>query len=124
VVAALQRALNFYQSYDAPRIRATLASVLQCVLVKHLLPRAQNEGMVAATELLVVHEAARDVLRQGDLANVNLLMRMADAGSGHSLDRSLLALVQAGTIRFEDAFARAEEKAWLLEEYQATAVKA
>lgn len=124
VVAALQRALNFYQSYDTPRIRATLASVLQCVLVKHLLPRAQHEGMVAATELLIVHEAARDVLRQGDLGNVNLLMRMADAGSGHSLDRSLLALVQAGSIRFEDAFARAEEKAWLLEEYQATAVKA
>jgi twitching motility protein PilT len=120
VVQALQRALNFYQSYDVPRIRATLASVLQCVLVKHLLPAAQREGLVAATELLIVQEAVRDVLRQGDLANINLLMRMADSGSGHSLDRSLLALLQAGSVRFEDAFARAEEKAWLLAEAQVT----
>ncbi len=115
VVGALQRALNLYPSYDVPRVRTTLASVLRCVLVKHLLPDQARQGQVTATELLVVDEPVRDVIRGGDLPNLNLLMRMENSRCGHSLDRSLLGLLQQGKVRFEEVFGRAEEKAWILE---------
>lgn len=116
VATALHRALNFYPSYDVARVRATLASVLRGMLSMHLLPRAAGGGLVAATELLVVDEAAREVVRSGDLGHLALLMRMDGAGgTGHSLDRSLLELLAAGQVRFADVFARAEEKAQVLD---------
>jgi twitching motility protein PilT len=113
--AALQRILNFYPAYDVARVRSSLAAVLSAVLVRHLLPDATHAGMTAATELLLVDDALREVIRSGDVEDVALLLRIEGGRCGHSLDRSMLELIVAGRVRFEDAFARAEEKAWLLE---------
>lgn len=116
VVATLHRALNFYPSYDIARVRATLASVLRGLLSMHLLPEAGRNSMVAATEMLLIDDAAREVVRSGDLGHLSLLMRMDGATStGHSLDRSLLDLLAAGRVRFADVFARAEEKSMVLD---------
>lgn len=113
--SALARILNFYPVYDLPRVRSTLAAVLRVVLVRQLLPDAAHTGTVAATELLVVDDAVREVVRSGDLADLALLLRVDDERLGHSLDRSMLDLLTAGKVRMDDVFARAEEKAWLLE---------
>ncbi|MBL9076177.1 MAG: Flp pilus assembly complex ATPase component TadA [Planctomycetes bacterium] len=113
--AALVRALNFYPGYDLPRVRATLAAVLRAVFVRHLLPDVRREGTVAATELLLVDDAVREVVRGGELADLGLLIRADGSRCGHSLDRNMLELLVAGRARLEDVFARAEEKAWLLE---------
>ncbi|MEQ1630787.1 MAG: ATPase, T2SS/T4P/T4SS family [Planctomycetota bacterium] len=114
VTGCLERALNFYSSFDVPRIRQSLATVLRGVCVRHLVPSKGGERMLPATELLVVDDAARDVLRAGDLQNLGLLMRTEGGPNGHSLDQSLCALAQEKRIRVEDAYTRAEEKAWLL----------
>ncbi len=113
--AALIRILNFYAAYDLTRVRRSLAAVLRAVLVRHMLPDVNHLGTVAATELLVVDDAVREVVRGGDLGDISLLLRTDGSRCGHSLDRSMLDLVTAGLLRLEDAFARAEEKAWMLE---------
>lgn len=115
VVAAVHRILNFYSVYDVPRVRASLAAVLKTVLVRHLLPDANRSGTVVASELLVVDDAVRETLRSGELGDLGLLLRMEGCRCGHSLDRNMLDLLAAGHVRIEDVFARAEEKAWLLE---------
>lgn len=112
---ALVRALSFYPGYDLPRVRSTLAAVLRAVVVRHELPDATRAGTVVATELLVVDEAVREVVRGGELADLGLLIRADGGRSGHSLDRSMLDLLAAGRVRIEDVFARAEEKAWVLD---------
>lgn len=122
VVAALTRVLNFYPDYELPRVRASLAAVLRVALVRHLLPSADGASTVPATELLVVDDPAREVVRNGDLTDLSLLLR-AD-GAGHSLDKSMLDLVVAGSIRMEDVFARAEEKSWLLDRTRGLATEA
>lgn len=112
---ALVRALNFYPIYDLPRVRSSLAAVLRAVLVRQVLPDAAHEGTVAATELLIVDDAVREVVRSGELSDLGLLIRAEGSNCGHSLDRNMLELLVAGRVRMEDVFARAEEKAWLLE---------
>jgi len=119
VVGCLQRIVNFYQPYDVQRLRQSLASVLRAVCVRHLLSATDGSKMMPATELLLVDEAARDVIRGGDLANLTLLMRTEGGKNGHSIDQAMFDLVADGSIRLEDAYARAEEKAWLLERLQA-----
>ncbi|MCB9877824.1 MAG: Flp pilus assembly complex ATPase component TadA [Planctomycetes bacterium] len=115
VTAALTRVLNFYPVYEVARVRSSLAAVLRCVLVRQLLPDADHTGVVPATELLLVDDAACEVVRRGALDDLRLLLRSGTGTSGHSLDQSLLDLLVRGRVRLEDVFARCEEKAWLLE---------
>jgi twitching motility protein PilT len=113
--AALTRVLNFYPVHDLPRVRAALAAMLRAVFVRQLLPDQSHTGTVAASELLLVDDAVREVIRRGDLGDIALLLRADGNHVGHSLDRSMLDLLTAGRVRMEDVFSRAEEKAWLLE---------
>jgi twitching motility protein PilT len=115
VVAALNRIVDFYPVYDVPRVRATLAGALRMILVRHQLPAANREGTVVASEMLCVDDAVREALRHGDIADIGLLLRMEGARCGHSLDRNLMDLFAAGHVHIEDVFARADEKAWVLE---------
>ncbi|HLQ36350.1 MAG TPA: ATPase, T2SS/T4P/T4SS family [Planctomycetota bacterium] len=121
VLSALHRVLNFYPGYDVGRVRTTLATVLRAVLACHLLPAADGGGVLPANEFMLVDDAVRDVLRAGELQNLSLLLRLEGGSSGYSLDRSLLQLLAAGKVMFEDVFARAEEKAWVLDQSRALA---
>lgn len=115
VVAALIRIMNFYPVYDLPRVRSSVAAVLRVVMARYVLPDAKHAGTVPATELLIVDDAVREVVRKGELSDLGILLRAEGGRCGHSLDRSMLDLLTAGTVRMEDVFARTEEKAWLLE---------
>lgn len=115
VASCLQRALNYYSLFDVARVRQSLATVLRSVCVRHLVPARAGDRMLPATELLLVDEAARDVIRSGDLENLSLLIRAEGSANGHSLDGSLVAMVREKLVRIEDAYARAEDKSWLLD---------
>ena len=65
--------------------------------------------------MLIVNESAREVIRGGELDDIGLLLRADGGACGHPLDRSMLDLLGSGLVRMDDVFARAEEKAWLLE---------
>ena len=108
--AALERALSFYAPSDVARTRTTLAAVLSCVIAVHLLPDAAHREQVMATEVLVVDEVVRQVLRDGMLSQLDLLMRLEGSGCGHTMDHSLLGLLRDGEIAFQEAFSRAEDK--------------
>lgn len=110
VVGALERALSSYCDTDAVRVRTTLAGVLRCVVAVQLLPSLQRPALVMANEVLRVDDVAREVLREGELSQINLLMRLEGALCGHSMDHSLLELHNQGEISFQDAFGRAEDK--------------
>ena len=90
--------------------------------MRQLLPNAEHTSTVAATELLTVNESVRDVIREGELDDIGLLLRAEGGACGHPLDRSMLDLLGSGLVRMDDVFARAEEKAWLLERTRNLAV--
>ncbi|MHC5069604.1 MAG: ATPase, T2SS/T4P/T4SS family [Planctomycetota bacterium] len=124
VQAVLRRILNFYSSRDVPRIRTTLASVLNCVLRVQLVPDKDGVTHVLATELLVTDAAARAVIREGPLDRLTLLLNMEGTGSGHSMDASLESRLRRGEVTFEDAFHLADDKSRILKKFKGkTAVK-
>ncbi len=118
VVAALERILCGYPTYDLARVRNVLAAALTCVVTLSLVPSQDGAESRLATELLVMNDAAREVVRAGTLNQLNLLMRLEGADCGHSMDDSLIALVGDQKIRFEDAFRRAEDKSRVLQQVQ------
>jgi len=114
-VGCLRRVMNFYPDYDKQRARQSLASVLRSICVRHLLAAADGRKLLPVTEFLLVEDAARDILRAGDLSNLSLLMRTETGDNGHSLDQSMLRLLSDNCISTEVAYERAQEKAWFLE---------
>jgi Tfp pilus assembly pilus retraction ATPase PilT len=119
VVAALQRVLDFYPVAEVAEVRRTLAANLHGILLRTPLPNLAHTGIRHATEYLRPVPVVRETLAHGDLAAIPRLLQRADGSCGWSLDRSLLDLLVAGAVRLEDVFARAEEKAWLLERSRA-----
>lgn len=118
VVAALERILCGYPSYDVARVRNVLAAALTCVVSLNLVPNLDATGNVLATELLAMNDSAREVVRAGTLSQLNLLMRLDGSDCGHSMDDSLIGLVDDQQITFEEAFRRAEDKSRLLQQAQ------
>lgn len=112
-IAALSRAVSFHPEHDQARVRSSLASALIAVLGVRLLPAHDRSSLVLATELLMFDEAVRDLVRTGTLQRIRALQRIG--GDGHDLDTSLMRLVHAGRVRFEDAFACAQDKTMMLE---------
>ncbi|MFO1076943.1 MAG: ATPase, T2SS/T4P/T4SS family [Planctomycetota bacterium] len=119
VAGTLQRVFDFYRVHDLERVRSSLATTLRAIVTRHAMLHANGSDTVTANELLLVDERVREALRKGDLTNIQLLLRAGDGACGHSLDICMLQLLQSGQIRMADAFARAEEKAWLLERTKA-----
>lgn len=115
VAACLSRAIRYYTPVDAQRLRQSLANVLRAVCVRHLVPSKDDKRMVPVTEWMAVDDAARDVLRRGEIDNLTMLIRVEGNTNGASLDQRLFRLAKDGEIRVEDAYARAEDKAWLLD---------
>jgi twitching motility protein PilT len=115
VVACLRRALFFYPAVDEPRVRQSLANALRAVCVRHLVASKTGSSMVPVTEWMTIGDAARDVLRHGELDSLTMLMRAEGNANGASLDQRLCVLARDSQIRVEDAYARAEDKSWLLD---------
>ena len=113
-VLALQRCLVPYPAQDLPRMRTMLASLLRAVLAVQLVPDKTKTSMLLATELLLVSDAAREVMREGNLSQMNLLVRL-NSEFGQSMDSSLIRLVKSGKVKFEDVFHRAEDKALVMQ---------
>ena len=113
VTAALERAVSFYPAHDLARVRTTLAAILRGVVALELVPDSAGKGQRLATEVLHVNHSAREVIREGSLQQIPLLLRI-DA-CGHSFDASLRDLFADGRIRFEEAFSRAEDKSVILQ---------
>jgi twitching motility protein PilT len=105
-VDTITRLMELFPPAEQPLVRQALAGVLRGVVSQRLLERADGQGRVPATEVLVgtakVVDCIADPARMGDLGQV-----LAD-GQYHgmqTLDQSLLQLVSEGLISLRDALA-------------------
>lgn len=113
VTVALQSACEGFPVHERARARVTLASLLRCAFAQQLVPDQKRTTVVLAHEILRANDAVRDVLRDGNFAQLALLLRL-NKDFGTSMDASLVHLWKSGRIVFEDAFACAEDKAHVM----------
>lgn len=85
---------------------SSLASLLKGVIVQHLVPLANGEGMVLASEALKVNSSVSNLLRKGDFSQIPAALSSM-RGSAISLDDTLQMLVESGYIQVSEAFIRA-----------------
>jgi twitching motility protein PilT len=112
-VDAIERVVSHAAPSEVARCRTALAGVLRCVVAVDLLPAASG-GRVLASELLRIDDAARVVLRDGSLSQLELLLRLDGRGSGRSMDACVQDLLARRLIHFHEALGRVDNKLQLL----------
>ncbi len=85
------------------QIRTQLAGILRGVITQCLMPRADKEGRVAATEVLIGSDAALNLIRENKCHQLNTVMQSGMSKGMHTLNGDLARLVKVGKISVENA---------------------
>jgi twitching motility protein PilT len=113
VVTTVLRMVAMFPAEAQEVARMRLADVLHAVVAQRLVPRADGRGRVAAVEILLASDAARDLLRTPErAAALHGYMRDGREQYGtQTFDQHLVELVAAGTVTPEAALAAATDAA-------------
>lgn len=102
----VQRIIDVFPPHQQKQVRVQLADCLQAVISQLLLPRASGQGRVLATEVMVGTPGIRNLIREGEIAQIPSLIQMGAQYGMHTLDRSLKELYKKGDITKDVAMSK------------------
>jgi twitching motility protein PilT len=108
-VQTIQRIFSVFPPEQQNNIRFQLSNSLQAIIAQNLLPRADGQGLVLATEVLVATPAVRRHIREGE---THLLLSEMQTGRKYrmqTMDNSLLTLYERGEITYDVAASSARD---------------
>lgn len=99
---SIDRMIDVFPPHQQPQIRAQLSNILMAIVSQRLIPSIGG-GRVAAAEILIANPAVRNIIREGKAHQLDAIIQTgADVGM-QTMDRTLVGLVQAGTITYDAA---------------------
>ncbi|HVM97156.1 MAG TPA: PilT/PilU family type 4a pilus ATPase [Candidatus Acidoferrales bacterium] len=105
----ITRAISVFPEHQRDQIRLILSSVIKGIVSQRLIPRADNNGMVPAVEVLVSTARIREHIADKD--KLRELREVIAGGSTtygmQTFDQSLMALFKSGHITREEAMKNA-----------------
>jgi twitching motility protein PilT len=115
---AVDRIVDIFPSEQQNQVLTQLSNGLVAVISQRLLPRADGQGRVLATETMIANAGIRACIRD---RKPHMILGMIEIGTHegmNSLDESLASLVKTGQITLEEALIHTRDP----ERLQATAV--
>lgn len=92
------------------QIRTQLGSIVKGVITQSLVPKADGSGRIAATEILIGTDAARNLIRENKCHQLNTVMQSGRNLGMHTLNNDLARLVTSGVITRESAMKISPDK--------------
>ncbi|WP_408956430.1 type IV pilus twitching motility protein PilT [Natroniella sp. ANB-PHB2] len=105
----IERVIDVFPPHQQNQIRTQLSLTLEGVLSQQLLPTVDNMSRVAATELLIVNSAVRNLIREGKTHQLDSIMQTGGDKGMHSMDYSLRDLYLEGEITRRMALKKANK---------------
>ncbi len=99
----IERIIDVFPPYQQQQVKLQLASALQGVLCQRLLPRANGEGRVLATEVMIATPGVKNLIREQAIEQLPTSIQTGSSFGMHTMDKSLQKLCQEGTISYETA---------------------
>lgn len=115
----IERIVDTFPAHQQQQVRLQLAAALQGVISQTLLPRAEGEGRVLATEILIATPAVRNLIRERAVEQIPTAIQTGSKYGMHTMDACLKTLYEEGIITLEDALTKVknpEEFKQLLDE--------
>lgn len=97
----IDRVIDVFPPEQQQQVRVMLAGSLQGVVCQTLCKTADNQGRVAATEVLLANPAVRNLIREGKTHQIYTAMQAGAKEGMHTMDASLAELTRAGKITAE-----------------------
>jgi twitching motility protein PilT len=99
----INRMVNSFPGEEQGHVRSMLSESLRAVISQRLVPTADGKARVPAVEVLIGTTAVANTIRDNKTFQLPSLMQTGLSVGMITLDDSLLALVQSGKIKKEDA---------------------
>ena len=97
----IDRMIDVFPPHQQQQIRQQLAGALQGVVCQSLCRTTDGRGRVAATELLIVTPAIRNLIREGKTHQIYSSMQAGAKHGMHTMDQHLAQLVREHKITYE-----------------------
>jgi twitching motility protein PilT len=121
--STVDRVIDVFPAAQQGQIRTQLAGTLEGVVAQTLLPTADEQGRVAAVEILYPDDAVRNLIRQAKIEQVYSVMQTGGKKGMQTMEQALAELVLRGVISEEVAVARSSRTEQLLGLLGRTAVE-
>jgi len=99
---SIDRMIDVFPPHQQPQIRSQLANILMAICSQRLVP-AIGGGRIAAAEILLANPAVRNIVREGKAHQLDAVIQTGGDQGMQSMDKTLVNLVQAGTITYDEA---------------------
>lgn len=99
----VERIIDAFPPYQQQQVKLQLSSVLQGVISQILLPRADGQGRILATEVMVATPGVRNLIREQAIEQLPTAIQTGSAYGMHTMDKSLQRMVTQGVISYEVA---------------------
>lgn len=99
---SIDRMVDVFPPHQQPQVRSQLANILMGIVSQRLIPTIGG-GRVAAAEILVANPAVRNIIREGKSHQLDAVIQTGADQGMQTMDRTLVNLVQAGTITYDHA---------------------
>lgn len=99
---SIDRMIDVFPPHQQPQIRAQLSNILMAICSQRLIP-VIGGGRIAATEILIATPAVRNIIREGKTHQLEAIIQTGAEFGMQSMDKTLVGLIRAGTISYEEA---------------------
>lgn len=98
----IDRIIDSFPSDQQSQVASQLAGTLVAIVSERLVPKAGG-GRIPATEILLVNPAVKNLIREGKIYQIDLVIETSTQDGMMSLNRSLAGLVKKKEISLEQA---------------------
>jgi twitching motility protein PilT len=106
----IDRLVDVFPSDQQPQIITQLASVLEGIVCQRLVTRADGQGRVLASEVLVSSHAIRNCIRERKLEQIVGLMEIGHREGNRTIDQSIAFLLENNFITRDEAIFHSRER--------------
>lgn len=106
VVQTVNRIIDVFPNYQQQQVRVQLSFVLAGIIGQELIPKADTNGRVLATEVLISNPAIRSMIRDKKEHQISSVIQTAQKEGMHTMNHSLCNLYKQGLITHADAISR------------------
>ncbi len=99
---SIDRMIDVFPPHQQPQIRAQLSNILMAICSQRLIPSIGG-GRVAAAEVLIATPAVRNIIREGKTHQLEAVIQTGAEFGMQSMDKTLVGLIHAGTITYDEA---------------------
>src|SRR6201987_2322939 len=115
--SAIGRIIDAFPKEGQQFVAAQLAWSLLGVVCQYLLQRSGHQGLILATELMIVNSGIAACIRERRLSQIPGLIQIGAADGMHTVDVSLIELLLDERITLMDAMAHARDPNFVKEEF-------